>query len=274
MSHVIKYPIQTGRLRLRGSMQTRIHIKLWTSDYYLKMLWWTLHYLDNSKLTWHNITSQKSHLGVFILTVLPLCLLSFILLTSPQSYTHLPRVTDPSLPSATSTKGPDVTDDDASVYTASSSSSSFSFSSSSSFYATSSSSSTSDKVSQLDTLNWLAVACLSGNFWLSLFFLLQFTCWSETMSRICPTYCYFPSPYIMSLLLFLGSQWFPSKNEMLLNILCKTHPTFLACYEVQKLKHEGPLFVFQTFGCLYAFTRLWWAFVPAQTKPWRNLLFI
>lgn len=76
---------------------------------------------------------------------------------------------EPSPPSPTSTEGPDASDSDSSVYTASSSSSSsFSFSSSSSFYATSSSSSTSDKVSQLDTLNQVGGACLSGNFWLSL----------------------------------------------------------------------------------------------------------
>ena len=78
--------------------------------------------------------------------------LSFILLlTPPQSRAPLPRVVEPSPPSPTSTEGPDGTDSDSSVYTASSSSSSFSFSSSSSFYATSSSS-TSEKVSQLDTV--------------------------------------------------------------------------------------------------------------------------
>lgn len=165
------------------------------------MLGPNFHHLDNSKLT--RPASQKPHLGVTlsILTVLPLCPLSFILLTSPQSRTSLPRVTEPSPPSPSSTEGPDVTDNDSSAYTASSSSSSFSFSSSSSsFYATSSSSSSSDKVSQVDTWIALGDACLSGNFWLSSFFLLQFTCSSEPMHRICPAYCYFSPLYIMSLL--------------------------------------------------------------------------
>lgn len=114
--------------------------------------------------------SPSREMLVSTLTVLPLRSPppSFTPLpASPQSHTPLPLVMEPSPPSPTSTEGPDASDSDSSVYTASSSSSSFSFSSSSSFYATSSSS-TSDKVSQLDTLNQVGGACLSGNFWLSL----------------------------------------------------------------------------------------------------------
>lgn len=118
-----------------------------------------------------------------------------LLYPSSQSRTPLPRVIEPPPPSPTSTEGPDATDSDSSVYTASSSSSSFSFSSSSSFYATSSSS-TSEKVSQLDTLNRVGGACLSGSVWLSSFLLLSFACSSQPMHRICPAYCYF-SPLVV-----------------------------------------------------------------------------
>lgn len=136
----------------------------------------------------------QRHFGVSLstLTILPLWpspLHLTLLPASSQSRTPLPRVIEPSPPSPTSTEGPDATDSDSSVYTASSSSSSFSFSSSSSFYATSSSS-TSDKVSQLDTLNAVGGACLSGNFWLPPFFPLSFACSSQPMHRTYPAYCF------------------------------------------------------------------------------------
>lgn len=160
-------------------------------------MWYHLGFWESG----HNfLLLLQRHFGVrlSVLTILPLwsCPLYFILLpTSSQSRTPLPRVIEPPPPSPTSTEGPDATDSDSSVYTASSSSSSFSFSSSSSLYATSSSS-TSDKVSQLDTVNRLGGACLSGHFWLSSFFLLSFACSSQPMHRVCPAYCYF-SPLVV-----------------------------------------------------------------------------
>lgn len=161
--------------------------------------------------------------------------LSSFLLTLPQSYTLLPRVTDLPLLSATSTKAPDVTEDDSSVYTASSSSSSFSVSSSSSFYATSSSSSTSDKVSQLDSLNILAVTCLSGNFLAFFIFVLQFTCWSEPCTDFALRSAIFSLCTLCPLVLFLvPSDSLPKIGCFWTFFVKLNHPTFLACSEVQK----------------------------------------
>lgn len=55
-------------------------------------------------------------------------------------------------------------------------------------------------------------ACLSGNFWLSSFFLLSFACSSQPMHRICPAYCYPPISDSTLYPLFPLFQWFPSQK--------------------------------------------------------------
>lgn len=68
---------------------------------------------------------------------------------------------------------------------------------------------------------------------------------------------------------FLGSQWFPSKNRMLLNVLCKTQPSHFPCL-LWSSKVEAWRPCIRKCGSLYVFKRLWWAFVPAQTKVGEN----